>query len=332
MITRTGAIAGLLLFLGLLHPGAGHAQYRPAAPIAPGPVPGQGRAIGLITGGVDGTYVRIASDISAVLDDGPRMRIVPMLGKGSLQNVQDLIYLRGVDLAIVQSDVLAYLRTRNATPGVGRSISYVAKLYDEELHILAGPDIKRLQDLEGKLVNVDSRGSGTALTAATLFEGLKLAIQPVNYDQATALEKLRQGEIAALAYVAGKPARLFAGVQPPTGLHFVPVPITPELLNDYVPSKLDNADYPALVPAGQPVETVAVGAVMAAFAWPPGSEGHRRLLAFVDVFFDALPRFRQAPRHPKWQETSLDARVPGWTRFSGAEDWLRRRASAPPRN
>src|ERR1043165_4090422 len=88
--------------------------------------------VGIVSGGVDGTYVRIAADLAAVLD-GPELRILPTLGKGSLQNLTDLIYLRGVDIAIVQSDALAYARRERLLP-LDRAIAYVAKLYNEEFH------------------------------------------------------------------------------------------------------------------------------------------------------------------------------------------------------
>ena len=48
---------------------------------------------------------------------------------------------------------------------------------------------------------------------------------------------------------------------------------------------------------------------------------------FIEAFFSRFDEFQRAPRHPKWQEVSLTAVVPGWTRFEPAEDWLRRSAT-----
>ena len=99
--------------------------------------------VGVISGGVDGTYVRIVSDLSAVLDDGDRLRVLNVLGKGSLQNMADILYLKGIDVGIVQSDVLAYAKSQHVFPGVEQSVQYIAKLYDEEVHVLAAPSIAR---------------------------------------------------------------------------------------------------------------------------------------------------------------------------------------------
>ncbi|HYN37948.1 MAG TPA: TAXI family TRAP transporter solute-binding subunit, partial [Rhodospirillales bacterium] len=126
--------------------------------------------IAIISGGVNGTYIRIASDLAAVLDKGDKLRVLPILGKGSVQNITDLLYLRGVDVAIVQSDVLGFIRKDNLHPNIEQRIRYITKLYNEEVHILGGRDVEKLGDLAGKKVNVDVAGSGTAMTAATLFD------------------------------------------------------------------------------------------------------------------------------------------------------------------
>src|SRR4051794_22836953 len=145
--------------------------------------------VGVIAGGIDGTYARIAADLAAVLDDGDQLRVLPILGKGSLQNISDILVLRGVDVGIVQSDVLTYARRQRLLPSVETLVQYIAKLYDEEVHVLGGRGIERLEDLAGKPVNIDLRGSGTAMTAALLFEDLGIHIEPRHDTQGEALEK-----------------------------------------------------------------------------------------------------------------------------------------------
>jgi uncharacterized protein len=284
--------------------------------------------VGIISGGVDGTYIRIASDLAAVLDDGDRPRVLPLVGKGSLQNVADILFLRGIDIGIVQSDVLAFLKRRQTYPGIDQSIQYITKLYDEEVHVLARRDIGKLADLAGNVVNVDVNGSGTSMTASVLFESLGIQVQFANDDQNAALEKLRKGEIAAIVYVSGKPARLFTGVNADSGLHLLPVPITKPLLETYLPAQFTHADYPQLVADDAPVDTIAVGSVMAVFAWQPPSERFKKVARFVDAFFGKFDRFQQPPRHPKWKDVNLAAQVPGWTRFAPAQEWLARQSAA----
>lgn len=271
--------------------------------------------VGIMAGGVDGTYIRIAADLMNVLDEGDRMRVVAMLGRGSVQNLRDIVLLRGIDIGIVQSDVLAFAKREGLLPGIDRLVQYITKLYDEEIHLLARQDVASVQDLAGKTVNVDVRGSGTAMTASLVFEALGVPVQIANDPQDLALTKLRNGEIGAMVYVAGKPARLFSGVAPDSGLRFVPIPATPALLETYLPSSLSAADYPSLIPAGTEVETIAVGAVMAVYAWQPGAERYRKVSRFTHAFTRRFDEFLRPPRHPKWREVNLAAQVPGWTRF-----------------
>jgi TRAP transporter TAXI family solute receptor len=276
--------------------------------------------VGVISGGVDGTYIRIAADLAAVLDDGDRLRVLPIVGRGSVQNISDLMFVRGIDVAIVQSDALAFVRGRRLYPGAEQVIQYITKLYDEEVHVLARQEITRVQDLAGKRVNVDVAGSGTAMTASLIFEALGVAVETANDPQDVALDKLRRGEIAALVYVAGKPARLFSSIPADSGLRFLPLPMTPALIETYLPARLGAEQYPGLVPPDAPVDTLAVGAVMAVYAWPPGTERYRKVATFVEALSSRFENFLRPPRHPKWREVNLEAQVPGWARFSPSQE------------
>ena len=279
--------------------------------------------VGVITGGVNGTYIRIAADMATVLDND-NLRILAMIGKGSIQNINDLLYLKGVDMAIVQSDVLEYIKRQGAYHNIEKHIYYVTKLYNEELHLLANSRINSLSDLIGRKVNFDTKGSGTFITASIIFDMLKISVEPTYYDQANALEKLKRGEIDALVYVAGKPAQLFEKLTAADSLHFISIDHTPPLLETYLPTQLNSQDYPSLIKADQNVKTVAVGAVLAVYNWERQNARYSKVANFVDHFFGHFNEFQQPARHPKWREVSLSAVVPGWMRFQPAGEWLER--------
>src|SRR5213078_436785 len=211
----------------------------------------------LETTGSAGISVRIAEDLANLVDDGATRRVVPVVGKGSLQNLTDLKYLRGIDMAIVQTDVLEYAKEQRLVPGIEASLTYVTRLYNEEFHLLAGPNIRSIADLANKKVNVDLRGSGTSITAARLFEMLKLPVTVTNDIQEVALDKLRRGEIAALAFVGGKPSPVFAPLKRDEGIHFLVIPVNAAIAATYTPTRLSGADYPQLIAQDKPVETIA---------------------------------------------------------------------------
>src|SRR5215472_10586455 len=202
----------------------------------------------LETGRAAGISVSIAEDLANVIDDGATRRVLPVIGKGSLQNITDLKLLRGIDMAILQADVLDYARQQNYLPGLEGWITYIAKLYNEEFHLLARRDIKSVADLANQRVNVDLRGAGTAITASRLFDLLQIPVTVTYDDHDAALEKLRKGEVAAIAFVARKPAPIFRSLNANDGLHFLAIPLNPAVTAAYVPTRLTAADYPGLVP------------------------------------------------------------------------------------
>jgi TRAP transporter TAXI family solute receptor len=317
MFARSAAL--LALAVGML---AGEAS-------AQGPVERTNRGVvEIVTGGSATTDLRIGEELAAVLDDGATRRVVPVVGKGSAQNLVDLRLLRGIDLGIIQTDVLALARSQRL-PGVdGGSFTYITKLFNEEFHLLAGEGINSVADLEGKKVNLGLPGSGVAVTGPIIFQRLKVRVEPTSYDAAVALEKLKSGEIAAMGFIAGKPAPLAATLPAQSGLHLVAIPAAPELLNDYLPARLTAEDYPNLVK--QPLDTIAVGTVLAVANLAPGTERYRSISNFVDAFFTQFSQFLEPPRHPKWREVNLSAELPGFRRFPAAETWLKNNAAPAP--
>ncbi|HEX7967835.1 MAG TPA: TAXI family TRAP transporter solute-binding subunit, partial [Stellaceae bacterium] len=265
----------------------------------------------VVTGSVYGSSARMAEDLADALDDGATRRILPVVGKGSLQDLVDLKVVRGIDLAIVQSDVLELVKAQKLLPGMDSGLTYVAKLYNEEFHLLARGNIGSVNDLAGKKVNFGGQGDGTAVTATRLFEALRVKVEPTAYGQALALEKLRSGEIAAMAFVAGKPAALFANLRAQDGLHFLAVPLKGEIASAYIPARLTAEDYPGLVTPQGAVDTVAVGTAMIAANLAPDSERYRNTANFVEAFFTQFSKLLEPPHHPKWSEVNLAAELPG---------------------
>ena len=123
----------------------------------------------------------------------------------------DLLYLRGVDVAITQSDVFEYFRTERKTPNLQNRVHYLLRLPIAELHVLAKTDIRSLEDLRRKKVNFGPAGSGSSLTGTIVFQRLGVEVDQVLIDQPTALQKLKSGEVAALVRVVGKPVEFLPG-------------------------------------------------------------------------------------------------------------------------
>jgi TRAP transporter TAXI family solute receptor len=298
----------------------------PAGPATPTVWRGNQGVIGVITGMEGGTYARTGADLTILDDD--QIRVLPALGKGSLQNLSDILYLRGIDIGFVQADALTYAKQHDMFPKLAQNIRYIAKLYDEEIHVLVRKDITKLEDLNGQRVNVDVIGSGSAMTAEILLDALGINATVEHDKQINGVQKLKNGEIAGIIHVGGAPIPLLADVNGDSGIHFLSVPLNETLGQTYLPDQFTHTIYPQLVPADAPVPTIAVGDVLAVFAWPKHSERYGNLNHFVEAFFGKFDQFQQPPRHPKWREVNLTAEVPGWTRFQASQDWLDKQSSS----
>jgi uncharacterized protein len=282
--------------------------------------------VGVITGMEGGTYAKTASDLM-ILDDGT-LRVLPVLGKGSLRNLSDILYLKGIDIGFVQADALTYAKQHNMFPNLAQGIQYISKLYDEEVHVLARKDITQIQDLRGRRVNVDVVGSGSAMTAEIVLNALGIQAKLEHQPQVIGLQELEQGQIAAIIHVGGAPIPLLKDAPGGHGLHFLQIPINQTLLQTYLPAELSHADYPTLVAGDEKIPTLAVADVMAVYAWAPYTERYKKVARFIDVFFTRFSELQKPPHHPKWREVNLAAQVPGWTRFQPATDWLQQHTLA----
>ncbi len=280
--------------------------------------------VGVAGGLLSGTYMTFADELAQVLDDGENLRILPIVTYGAASNLDDLLYLRGVDVAVTQSDVFEYFRTQRKTPNLENRVHYIIRLPVSEMHVLAREEIKSIEDLRGKKVSFGPAGSASSLTGTIVFQRLGVQVEQVLYDNPTALQKLKSGELAALVRVIGKPIDFFAKIPPNSGLHFVPIPFSKVFADYYTVGELTKQAYPTLVTEGDRVDTIGVPAVLAVFNWPRNTDRYQRVQKFVEALFTKWDKFQQPPRHPKWRDANLAATVPGWTRWSVADEMLRR--------
>ena len=280
----------------------------------------------LETGGSSGITIRLAEDLASLVDDGATRRILPVVGQGGVQNLADLMQTPGIDMAIMQLDVLDYARSQNLFPGFEAKVSYIAKLNYVEFHLLARQEVTTVAELGGKGVSVGPCLGNTAITTAQLFKLLDVSATLTNDEPDVAVEKLRRGDIGAVAFVGGKPAPLLR-MLPPQGLHLLAIPLSPEVVGAYVPTRLSATDYPGLVPAEAPVDTIAIGTGLFVGPLTPDSDGYRKIAEVVDTFFTQFQTLMAPGHHAKWTEVNPASEIPGWHRFPPAQEWLKRNAS-----
>jgi TRAP transporter TAXI family solute receptor len=290
-------------------------------------------AVSIVVSGLSCTCARFAEDIRNVVNDlrPGGLRVLPVLGVGGLQNADDVLFLKGIDMGVVDEDNLRLLKKRDPIlyANIEKSIQYITKLYNSEFHVLARNEIKSFDDLRGKRVNFNLKSSQTEVSADVIFDALKIDVEKTNYDNDEAMQKLKNGEISAMIVLTGAPQAAFSRAKKEDQVHFLPLDeeSLPDhdlsgILSYYLPAELTHQQYPNLIDEGTSVATVANRALLVAYAWPEDSDRYRKLNKFVQEFFGKIDQFHSAARHPKWSEINLSAEIPGWTRFKPAADWL----------
>jgi TRAP-type uncharacterized transport system substrate-binding protein len=276
--------------------------------------------VGLAGGLLEGAPIRFAAEISRVVDDGDNLHVLPVVTRGPTENVNSLLYLRGIDAAIINSDVLDEYKSQ--VPDIQRRLAYVLNLFPSELHIFVRPEIQSLNDLVGKKVNFNTQGTAAAYSGPLIFSRLGLDVEQTFIPHQVALELMRKGEMAAVVFITSKPVDAFVRGHWDPGFKFLPVSYDGKLEDYYLPATLEATDYPGLIKQGEPVATISVPTALVAFNWTPNSNRYERVARFVDHLFSRIDRLQAPGFDPKWKSINLAATVPGLARFPAAQAWL----------
>ena len=303
--------------------------------IPPKSARGQGDVVSIVGEGLTETEFRTVDEIATAVasgqEGGPNgevaVRVTPMPGRGGMQALRDVLTRPDVDFGIAP---LLLLEKAATEPGMGnlrRRIDYVAPLYVEEIHLVAGPGIRTVEDLDGKTVSVGEDGGANEFLAREVLNGLGVKANSANLGPREAVAAVRAGKVAAAFVASGKPVDVLRGVSAGDGLHVVPLPVE-RIPEGFLPTRLTHADYPGLVPDGTEVATYGAQNVLFGYDWPLKSARGKLGATFLAILLYRLPELQVGANHPKWREVNVAATIPGWRRLPAMEAWL---AKAKPR-
>ncbi len=275
----------------------------------------------VITAPAGGATSAFGSDMARVLDSND-VRVLTVLGKGPVHNVIDVLALKAIDMGVVVADVPEFYRLQYKIPDITSQLRYIAKLYNNEIHVVAPSSVHSIFDLAGKRI-VASTDVGY-YAAKVIFNRLNMnATFDYWTDDAAAIQKIVDGQADAYIGSTGKVFGLLRAVKnEDRRLHLVSVPYDSRLQDLYLPTTLSSDDYPNMLAPGETIDTIAASDLLVTFNWPEKTERYHRVANFVNAFFSKFDEFRKPPRHPKWKEASITATIPGWTRFKAAQDWI----------
>jgi TRAP-type uncharacterized transport system substrate-binding protein len=325
-------ILRLITFLALLFSLSGESWAQshsrvPRAPKAPDPVTAireriNGGAVGLAGGLLEGAPIKFATEIARVVNDNSEMHILPIVTRGPTENVNDLLYLKGVDAAIINTDSVEEYKEQ--VPEIQQRITSIVNLFPSELHIFVRPEIKTLAELAGKKVNFNTQGTAAAYSGPLIFSRLGIDVDKMFIPHPLALEQMKRGEIAAVVFITAKPVDAFVKGKWEDGFKFLPVEYDAKFSDYYLPATLEASDYPNLIGKDQKISTIQVPTILAAYNWQADSMRYERVAKFVDVFFSNVEKLKAPGFDPKWKNIDITARTPGLQRFRAVQAWLDR--------
>ena len=179
--------------------------------------------VGVAGGLLEGAPIRLAAEIARVVDDGPNLHVLPVVTRGATENVNSLLYLRGIDAAIINSDVLEEYKSE--VPDIQKRLAYILNLFPSELHIFVRPEIQSLNDLTGKKVNFNTQGTAAAYSGPLIFSRLGLEVEKTFIPHQVALEQMRKGDMAGVVFITSKPVDAFVRGRWEPGFKFLPDPL-----------------------------------------------------------------------------------------------------------
>ncbi len=251
-----------------------------------------------------------AMQISKAIDHTNGLRLLPIMGRGGLQTINDLMYLKSVDAALLSSDALAYVQKNGLYAEDAPKITYLAKLASSNVIILARREFTTLESLRGMRIAVGTSESDEFVAADLIFGSFGLSYESVGMPAQQALEAMQNKTIDAAVLAGAGADTLLAGVSQASGLHIVPISADKELSKTYSPAILSHTDFPNLIVADSVIETVASAIVLAVHEWPSQSERFRKL----EKFHAALSA-KYFPALGPAQTTNFSATVPGWKTY-----------------
>ena len=323
LIARLAALMSISIALC----GPGDAQYartkQAARPFAPTEQALRERinkwTVYLAGGLLEGAPIRLATEIARVVNDED-LHVLPIVTRGPTQNVNDLLYLKGLDLAIISSNSLEEYKSQ--VPDIQRRLTYILNLFPSELHVFARPEIQSLRDLAGKKVNFNTQGTAAAFSGPLIFSRMGLDVEKMFIPHPAALEQMKRGEISAVVFITSKPIDAFLKGRWDPGFKFLPVSYDRKFEDYYLPTSINFTDYPNLLANGERVETIAVPTILTAYNWRSNTVRYQRVARFVEHLFSRIDKLQAPGFDTKWKDINLNAKVPGLERFRAAQDWL----------
>jgi ABC-type amino acid transport substrate-binding protein len=304
MSRRLIAFATLLLALAL--PADAEQQQK-------APVTARG-TVTVLTDGIAEPNSGATRAINELAKEIGNIRVLPIAGHGAVANVRDLLQLKGVDFAVLNSDIFPFLQQTRQYPNAQKQIRYVTHIYSQKVYLLTRKEFKTIDDLRGRKLAVPSRGAGSHTTAMTLFNLLGI---DVVLHSGVDLDDFKVESFDGILLLGDELARARLSAQARRDLQVMPIGLAPPLRATYRPAVIEPQELPGVAVA-ENTETVAVSTLLAVYNWTSAQPRYADVSGFSTRLFAALPRLRQNASSV-WRQADINAQIGGWSRYSAVQ-------------
>jgi TRAP-type uncharacterized transport system substrate-binding protein len=272
-------------------------------------------------------YHQIVHDIEDEVESGSGLRVVPTMGKNHVQSIYDLLFLKGVDFALVRADAIEYVRRYGDFPNIQSLIRSFTKISEEKIVIIARSEINSIDELVGKPVSFGVAGSGEFVTGSIVFDSLGIESQHRELDNADAIEELKSGELKAIIYLlrsadavqssADEEAKKrIRNLKKMDGVHVLELPDSDDLKANYRPVALTHDDLPGMIEDEAELASYSVDSILAAYNWASDVPRYKKVVRFAAAFIDNLENLQSGPYQPAWSRVELDSETPNVIRLA----------------
>ena len=144
----------------------------------------------------------------------------------------------------------------------GAAASQKARLFTEQLHIIAGPGVHSLDDLKDKVVSFGPDKRPAQAAAREAFAALGVSVRETPLDLDNALDGMATGDVAAAVVLAPQPDARLARLKTSCGYHLVSWPDGVALPDGTSAVTIPGSAYPGLTKPGDSVRAVGIEAAL----------------------------------------------------------------------
>lgn len=256
----------------------------------------------------DSRAAQMIVEVARRLSEANGIRVLGLSSVGGATNIRDLLDMRGVDFAIVNSDVFAGMTGTRVYWRARRNVRYVMKLYDQRVLFLTRNGMSDLKSLQDRSIGILTESPATKLTLRTILGGAGVTANPMQIgDELPDVIFAMESEVGHLNKLAAK----LEGYKP------ADIPLTDDLAKTYADASIAPSEVWG-IRINERVQTLSVDTLLSVFNWQAASARRNNADAFIQALYANLPELRERSENSIWHHAAITAAVRGWSRYPRA--------------